>query len=569
MLSTANGTASGPSGARSVSFVCLVWLALFAVRMTGPSDIICKDQLKPAAYALDCIQNGKWIIQHDSVGGVASKPPLYTWAVAAVTLAQGRINRFAMYLPSALATLGIALMLLQAGRRYFGATEGLMGALVFLLSRVTVKQMGFGRPDALFVAMTVLAALLAFRAWRSGRGWVRFWLAASLATLAKGPLGALLAAGGLLASLWERRAGKTIAVRAFLWPGLLLFVLIGAGWLALAYWELGRAVLDKLINEQLVGHAMRSPEGKVPGQVFYKQSLYFLSYFAPWSLFACVGFLRVLRRPSPNDEGRCFERFLSCWFFVGLPIFSIATHQQADHLGTILPAAALLAGREVAFLLARLRPATAAKITAAVSALVVVVFVLVYHVFVDKVAASPVVLKKTRGLERLAGEIRNQVGDGFPMTFCDTDFGLQFHLNVLRPPVTRADAAALLRGEAAAFVAVRDVSRLREQLDSASPVFEVAAFISPDDRSVTIMGNRPRMEWSDRLATQVGPILVQMEKSRGFWLSGGWFVMDLAPGGSVAFTNRSDEPQEVRAQVRAGRRALRTLAPGETWRMTD
>ncbi|OQY64577.1 MAG: hypothetical protein B6D47_13175, partial [Rhodocyclaceae bacterium UTPRO2] len=68
-----------------------------------------------------------------------------------------------------------------------------------------------------------------------------------------------------------------------------------------------------------------------------------------------------MRHPAVDAAARRFERFLFCWIVGGIVLFSLASHHRGDLLLPLWPAAALLAGREMARLAERMgRPLTGA-----------------------------------------------------------------------------------------------------------------------------------------------------------------------------------------------------------------
>src|SRR5712664_4641220 len=79
---------------------------IFAMRLVAPPNLLDQDQERPASYVLDVVKNGNWLCQRDLSGDITSKPPLYTWVCALLTLACGRINILCIYLPGALAAFG-------------------------------------------------------------------------------------------------------------------------------------------------------------------------------------------------------------------------------------------------------------------------------------------------------------------------------------------------------------------------------------------------------------------------------------------------------------------------------
>lgn len=454
----------------------LIWAALVGLRASAPSDLLDNDQMRPALYALDVLRHGSWIVQHDVTGDIASKPPLYVWLVALLALAQDQVTRLSLYAPTALAVLAAAMLVWKAGRSVFGHRAAFFGALAFLCSAFAAKHVTLARTDALFCAAVCLSALCALDAWERPRpwGWTRFWLAAAAATLTKGPTGLLLASLGLIACLWERRAPRdqprsldhappTSPQPARSWPfaldhalGVVLYLAVAGGWFALAYRVAGQPFIDKVIGKELVGHAARSAGGGSPGQTVYVPSLYFLAWFAPWSIATLAGCWTVLTRPASEPRVRRFERFVFCWFAGGLLTFSIVPHQRPDLLLPIAPAAALLAGRELAGWTAALTPARLRAL-----------IVLTCAVFLTLVFAQRHVLKvhdpvvqDTKALKALARRLAALPDPRPSLIDVDTSFGLQYFLGTHQPRASYEQAAAALEGPEPVLVAARDPQRL-------------------------------------------------------------------------------------------------------------
>jgi len=465
----------------------VVCVLLFAVRLAGPPTLADNDQERPASYALDALRNGHWICQVDWMGQIASKPPVYTWLVTLATRPFGRISHFTLYLPLALAVTITAFLLLRAGGSRFGWRAGLFGALVFVLSPMMMKLIALARTDALFAAAVTVGALMALRAWETGRGWTWFWLAAAVATLTKGPLGVVLAAGGLCAAAWEKKSGAPLPLKGRAWPGLILFLVLVFGWFYLAYVQFGDALVDKMIGKELVGHAMRNHRGGLPGSKLYLSPGYFLLRFAPWSVVACAAFWRVVRRPAAEERERRFERFLFCWFFTGLTIFSISPHQRGDLLAPLIPAAAMLAGRELDRWLRRLSDP---QVLASAAGLAGVVL-LSLSVTLDLHRADKL-LHRTEGLRILAGQIEARLGRDADIVHVDTPYTLQFYLNTMKPQVTAEMAASLLKGPEPVVVAANDWGRIRRHMKKLEvPLYEIARWPAGGVPLVRVIGNQP------------------------------------------------------------------------------
>lgn len=506
--------------------VALTWLAIFSVRMAGPFMITDSDQQRPAAYTLDVLVNGNWIVQSDDRGDVASKPPLYTWVMALGVLALGgELTEFALYLPGALSVLAIALIVLFVTAHFFGRGAGLLAALAYLVAWTAFRQVYLARTDALFSLTVFVAALMAWMAATRQMSWIWFWLIAALATLTKGPLGVLLAAGGLVAFLWPKDhrvlpeptglAKYPLASQAL---GFAAYAVICGGWFLLAWLHAGQPFIDKVIGQELVGHAVESSRGQRPFEGFWKQPLYFLSRFLPWSVVTYYALWRAFFRPLEDPRQRLFHRFMAFYFLLGLTVFSIAPHQRADHLLPLLPAAAILAGLEMAqwFDAGRLR--LALQYYPAVLALVLIGITGFLRIgYGDSRDA------RWTAESRIAAEwIEKNLGRDFPIIHTDGPFAPQFFLNTIyqRHSFERTFKEAVLHENAAYFL-VRDSGELWWWLlssDIENPhdrgLYWIARLPEGPDPRYYVMSDQPHAEPPRELVTLIDNARVEMEGVR-------------------------------------------------------
>jgi hypothetical protein len=567
-------TATGPRASWLYALVGGTAVLLFVIGLTGLPNLM-DNERRVGAYVLDAVHNGHWMAQRESTGDVMSKPPMVTWIAALPTLVLDRPTRFALYLPSALATALVALLILKVGREKFGWVAGLLGALAYLLCYMGDKLMQTARYDGLFALPVALAAIAAYRAWVTGRGWTWFWLAAAFGTLVKGPLGVVLGASGLLAALWEWRSGARQPLRGPHWLGLALFAVICGGWFWLAYREMGQPLIDKIIKGELVRHAVRGTEGEGIGVKFWEPSLAFLTHMLPWSIASLLAFWRVLKHPSSDLETRRFERFLFCWFAVGLVVFSAAAHQRSRLIFPLMPAAALLAGRELARLLAvwkpHWQPQTVMRAAAGVAAFVLA-FQIVFHHVLLRYSDS---VQRTLAARDFAREIQAGPGGQFPLTYVDTPFAIQFYLNTMRREVPTDRAAELLKGDVAAFVVVGGTNkyqRLRELVGTNGPLHELRHVSAGLGKyPFWLVSNHPRLEWTERTVSLTGPLRIETRDARPVRTRGGEMLFErLSDHGAMILSNESLEPQPVRLRLTGHGPDLseeRRLQPGEIWRI--
>lgn len=478
-----------PSAGPGLLLLVLVTLAVFVVKLTGPSNLMDNDQERPASYVMDAVLHGHWWCQTDWTGDIMSKPPLFTWIAALATLLVGHANLFSLYFPCLVSMLLVVWLLFRSGRSHFGWTAGFLAALMYIAAPSGVKHIALARTDGLFAATIALTALLGFRAWTTGRGWVGFWLGAALTTLTKGPLGVLLAAMGLLAVVWEKWATRGTGGTTTTSPpqkepvatlgnaslpghavGLLLFVGITGGWFWLAYQQSGQPFIDKVIGKELVGHVVGGKHGTF-GIGFVKAPLYWLSRFLPWTLLGLVGLWRVVRHPASDPGERRFERFLFCWVVGGLFLFSLATHQRGDLPLPLYPATALLAGRELSRWLGRWEQSLVVKRAMATAA----VALAAYAVYLHAAFARTEVVRESEGMESLARQLRGE--DSLPrLLHVDSPYALQFHLNTMDLVISFEEAAAALKSEEPVAVAVHALPQLRAALGSGIEVHTLASW---------------------------------------------------------------------------------------------
>lgn len=435
----------------------LLALVMFVLRSQGPSNLTDNDQERPAAYVLDAVANGHWVVQRDWKGAITSKPPAYTWLAAAFSSITGRVSLTSLYLPCGLAILGTAWLMYGWALRAFGPRVAWLAGLFLLANPLAAKLIALARTDAVFTFTVTLTAVLVARAWERGRGWRAAWLAAGLATLTKGPLGLLLGAAGLLAWIWERKRGvKSPASREHA-MGVLAYLVVSGGWFAWAYYEVGDALVQKMLKAELLEHAVTATHG-LPGAGLVLAPAYFVSRFAPWSLLALFGVYWIARRPSPAAPARSRERFAAAWLVAGVLLLGLGSHQRGDLVSPLLPAGAVLAAIPAAYGLRRV-PAGWLRWGGWAAALAFVFVLQLQHVKGGRKAIA-----ESAGMEELARRYRESGRDPQRLLCVDAPYALQFHLQTMRFTRPAAAAAAALRAGEVDAVAVRDREALEREI---------------------------------------------------------------------------------------------------------
>jgi hypothetical protein len=188
------------------------------------------------------------------------------------------------------------------------------------------------------------------------------------------------------------------------------------------------------------------------------------------------------------------QRFLLCYFCLGMVPFSLAAVHRADHIFPLLPAAALLAGRELARVMepARLTwlPVRAAAWTAASLGLI--------GAYYFGFRPGHDVVIRTRQMQEFARHLEQQAGRRFPFVHVDSPFALQFYLDTMTPRVSPAEAAELLASGRDTFVVLRNTSKLAAQLPAETRVSEVARWPLTGEPYIRVLSNHDRLERTAR-----------------------------------------------------------------------
>ena len=469
---------------RAEVWLLLIWGALFSLGVTGYPNLL-DNERRIGAFALDVLQNGNWIAQHEITGEFMAKPPGLTWLVVLFSWCTGGLTLFSLYLPSALATLGIALLIFRTGRKHFGERAGLLAAFMYLCSYVADKQLTTARYDGLLTLPVTIGAIAAYQGWKEGKGWLVFWVAMTAGTMVKGPLVFVLSCAGLLAVMMERNTGQLFRWRWQHAAGIAIFGVICGGWFALILVEHRDEFFGKIIQRELVGHALSDRGKYFPGERIWEAPWNVLVHFLPWTPLGIMGLVGALRR-NPADPDKSFQRFLACWFLFGLFLFSIAAHQRGRLLWPLIPPLALLAGRTLALMLSSITERVVYR-WAAIVGVVTISASALFHQILKRHSRK---CQQTLAMRELAGMLRRELGEKPAVTYVDAPFAVQFYLGHLRFNTPATNAANLLNGANAAHILTGQRSAEHVLSGVTNQVFSLYVWPSQNEPTVQLLSNR-------------------------------------------------------------------------------
>lgn len=358
---------------RSLLLIVGLYLA-FATPLLSASGVGGSSEARELEVAQTVLAQGELLLPKRN-GVVPSKPPLYHWTTALLSAPFGEVStllgRFTSLLAGAVmlwltGTLAwyIALALRGAHERVaaYGAVMTVLAVLT--LSYGFVNEVSSATVDAVFVmwvVVAIVALLLPLPLSMLGvrdlavpyreRDWHLFYFAASIAMLAKGPLGLALslAVTGVVASVrWGPRRALQLYLKprsAWIWP-----LLVTLPW----YLAAARYGGDEFIDRQLLFENLERLFGGEGTNVevwwFYLPS--FLRSGLPWSVLFLVLLWRVCRslrrNPTRFDAARgAIDLMGACWVGVVLLLFTLAAGKRHSYLLPLYPGLALFVGIEL------------------------------------------------------------------------------------------------------------------------------------------------------------------------------------------------------------------------------
>lgn len=172
--------------------VLLILIAWAAIYLPGLGTHELKgEEARRVLPGRTMLQTGDWIIPRSAGKVYNRKPPGINWATAAAIKVIGRMDEWTVRLPSALAILALALMMLVALRDFLGRDGALLSALIVLTNVSFIEKGRLAEIEALYCSLFGIAIVSWLALWwkeKKATAWMVSGFVLGLGFLVKGPL---------------------------------------------------------------------------------------------------------------------------------------------------------------------------------------------------------------------------------------------------------------------------------------------------------------------------------------------------------------------------------------------
>jgi 4-amino-4-deoxy-L-arabinose transferase-like glycosyltransferase len=295
-----------------------------------------------------------WLVPNFNDSPRLRKTPLPYWTVAGLAYLTGAVDEWTARLPSALAALGTALIVLALVRRWDGRLAGLAAAAALVTSAEFLIVARSALSDMTLTLFCTASLAAAWMAVETG-GARRFaWLlvtgaAAGLAMLAKGPVPAVVlplplavAAVVMVVRLVQPKELMRDPDAKWAWTlagvaaGTLLFLAILLPWPVYVLLHVPQAA--DIWRAESVDRSTGDYGHQEP---FYFYIIRLPLLLAPWTIFFIHGLVLAARRAWRESSARAPLIFVGAWFVAALGAISVAAGKQDHYLLPLLPACAV------------------------------------------------------------------------------------------------------------------------------------------------------------------------------------------------------------------------------------
>jgi len=289
------------------AIVIVLWAAIYLPAL-GAFEIK-GEEIRRIMPGIHMLESGNWIVPEFNGHPYLRKPPLVNWAIALSVKAAGVRNEWTVRLPSVIAMLVMALVMLWACAPWLGVNAALAAVLITLTSAGIIEKGRLAEIEAIYIACFGMAfsCWLAWTALNRSRWliWPSTGLLLGIGLLAKGPphLAFFYAIAGFIA--WQTRgkraASGTVDTGLVSWAHLCgILIMLGV----FALWCVPYMRQASTIGAGGVwARQMEQRMGAGDSSTVFVNFLRSLLNFAPWILALPLFWRRAsLERVSDRDR---------------------------------------------------------------------------------------------------------------------------------------------------------------------------------------------------------------------------------------------------------------------------
>ena len=332
---TQNEAQAGELGRKAAALIVLLFGCVIYLGNARFPGLLDDADASHAVVAREILQRHDWVILFMNGIRYLMKAPLHYWAVA-VSYAVFGVNEFATRLPVALAMIGLALLVNEFARRFFGVRAGLYSALAvltgagfFLFTRIMI-------PEGIYALEFTALFYFFIRGWTGSLApRTAYWGAAAISALAmltRGLVGVIFPVGIIAIFIVVTQGWRRLREMHLL-SSTLIFLMVAVPWHLLASLRAKTFFWSYFINEHFkraVGTRFPPDYEAVPLWLWLGAHLIWLF---PWSIFLWAAFkdFPAIRSWKNLEAAQQAKLLMAVWSGFVLLFFSLTFGSRMEY----------------------------------------------------------------------------------------------------------------------------------------------------------------------------------------------------------------------------------------------
>jgi 4-amino-4-deoxy-L-arabinose transferase-like glycosyltransferase len=317
--------------------LCVISSVFIFYRLGSRNFCDIRKESRRVEIAQEMLTGGDWIIPRLNNQAILTKPPLYYWSVALVSVKNG-VTELTSRIPSAVASVGTILFTFLIGNLLFNPLTGFCAGLILLTTNIFYLQARFAELDAMLTFFITGAIYFFIKGYRKPEkatlSSILFFLFLGLGTMTKGPFAFTFPLIPIVAWLIIYKETHLLKRKEFL-TSITVFFLVLLPWFLVISFKKPQfisVVFVETIGKFTTGYAHARP--------FFYYFEKFWKLFFPWSLLVPFSCLLVFSKPLREKKKELIFFFL--WFLANFLFLSISKSKRGFYLLPLAPGIALL-----------------------------------------------------------------------------------------------------------------------------------------------------------------------------------------------------------------------------------